>query len=80
VCTTCRFVSRGGCAAWPRLGLRRPGSPATTRSQAREDATPEELSWFAARAGFADVRTRSGTLWITAIARKPDGPATPAGG
>ncbi len=34
-------------------------------------STPEELSWFAAQAGFVDVRTRGGTLWITAIARKP---------
>jgi ubiquinone/menaquinone biosynthesis C-methylase UbiE len=34
-------------------------------------STPEELSWFATQAGFADVRTRGGDLWITAIARKP---------
>jgi SAM-dependent methyltransferase len=41
-------------------------------------STPEELSWFATQAGFVDVRTRGGSLWITAIARKPDRPATPA--
>jgi SAM-dependent methyltransferase len=40
-------------------------------------STPEELSWFAAQAGFVDVRTRGGNLWITAIARKPDRPVTP---
>jgi SAM-dependent methyltransferase len=34
-------------------------------------STPEELSWFASQAGFADVRARSGTLWITVVARKP---------
>jgi ubiquinone/menaquinone biosynthesis C-methylase UbiE len=36
-------------------------------------STPEELSWFARQAGFVDVRTRGGALWITAIARKPAG-------
>ena len=34
-------------------------------------STPEELMWFAAQAGFVDVRSRGGTLWITVIARKP---------
>ncbi|MEO5822195.1 MAG: class I SAM-dependent methyltransferase [Vicinamibacteraceae bacterium] len=40
-------------------------------------STPEELSWFATQAGFVDVRTRGGSLWITAIARKPGGPRSP---
>ena len=41
-------------------------------------STPEELSWFATQAGFVVVHTRGGSLWITAIARKPDRLATPA--
>jgi ubiquinone/menaquinone biosynthesis C-methylase UbiE len=34
-------------------------------------STPEELVWLTTQAGFADVRTRGGSLWITVIARKP---------
>jgi hypothetical protein len=40
-------------------------------------STPEELSFMASQAGFADVRTRGGTLWVTGVARKPA--ATAAG-
>jgi SAM-dependent methyltransferase len=33
-------------------------------------STPEELVWLTTQAGFTDVRTRGGTLWITVVARK----------
>jgi ubiquinone/menaquinone biosynthesis C-methylase UbiE len=36
-----------------------------------KSSTPEELRTYAQRAGFADIRTREGTLWVTIFARKP---------
>jgi ubiquinone/menaquinone biosynthesis C-methylase UbiE len=45
--------------------------PLARPANVSKTSTPDELSWFATQAGFADVRTRFGTLWVTLIARKP---------
>ena len=34
-------------------------------------STPQELTWYAERAGFADITWETGTLWLTVVARKP---------
>ena len=36
-----------------------------------KSSTPDELRTYAARAGFEDIRSREGTLWVTIMARKP---------
>jgi SAM-dependent methyltransferase len=36
-----------------------------------KSSTPDELRTYARRAGFTDVRTREGDLWVTVFARKP---------
>jgi SAM-dependent methyltransferase len=45
--------------------------PLARPANVSKTSTPDELAWFAAQAGFTDVRSRLGTLWITVIARKP---------
>lgn len=34
-------------------------------------STVEELTWYAERAGFTDIRADTGALWVTVIGRKP---------
>jgi hypothetical protein len=34
-------------------------------------STTEELTWYADRAGFEDIASQTGTLWLTVIARRP---------
>jgi SAM-dependent methyltransferase len=42
-----------------------------------KSSTPQELQTYVQRAGFTDVRVRTGSLWVTVIAEKPSSePAT----
>jgi ubiquinone/menaquinone biosynthesis C-methylase UbiE len=34
-------------------------------------STTQELTWYAERAGFEDISSETGTLWVTIVARKP---------
>ncbi len=45
--------------------------PLARPANVSKTSTADELSWFVTQAGFVDVRTRFGTLWITVVARKP---------
>lgn len=35
-------------------------------------STAQELTWYAEQAGFADIASDTGTLWLTVIGRKPE--------
>jgi SAM-dependent methyltransferase len=34
-------------------------------------STPQELTWYAERAGFEEITWETGSLWLTVVARKP---------
>lgn len=44
--------------------------PATRPANISKSSTPDELKTYAERAGFADIRIRTGSLWVTVIALK----------
>jgi SAM-dependent methyltransferase len=47
--------------------------PIARPSNISKSSTPAELTLFATKAGFADIRVRTGGLWVTVVGTKPLG-------
>jgi ubiquinone/menaquinone biosynthesis C-methylase UbiE len=81
VCEAYRVLKPGGRIYYDNFGLTTPEGwklfqltakmdPAARPPNISKSSTAEELQWYAARAGFQNIRVRPGALFVTIIADK----------